>query len=390
MPSLSYVYPYPAKGRADLPADEDEVADVAIRGCRSVAELYSEAVAPLGLANGVSELRLFTSHHPDLEDVRATVHVDKVWEGFEMGFVQVPTVFAARTPRVRALMLLEAVHGMVCRLGEARGWDAAALETCRQHVLDSDLEYRWSSAPKTSPDRRHEARAVFRLLPDGHGRARLEVVRRDDGAVVCSSGEALAMGTSPGFRRAARSLRWEGKDVVSMVPWDWVPAMRGGRVSLRRAGEHWVGRVEEHTAGLPVPQGDPSSAALPVHVEGRGASAVEQPPTMVFVGGGPVQTPQIRRFHDAFSAEMRRFTAPAGQAWWQDAGVRLLELQVLYERESPRVRGRRSDHTLRIFVDRPGSTLPTGDPTPLARAVAEEVVALVRRRTGLGPHPAYP
>jgi hypothetical protein len=54
------------------------------------------------------------------------------------------------------------------------------------------------------------------------------------------------------------------------------------------------------------------------------------------------------------------------------------------------IRGRRSGHTLRIFVDRPESSLPEGDPRPSARAAAEEVVALVRRRTGLGPHPAYP
>jgi hypothetical protein len=62
MPALSYVYPYPAHGRGDSPTDEDEMADVAIRGCRSVTELYSEALASLGLVNGVSELRLFIRH----------------------------------------------------------------------------------------------------------------------------------------------------------------------------------------------------------------------------------------------------------------------------------------------------------------------------------------
>ena len=389
MTSLSYVYPYPATGRADVPADDDEVADVAIRGCRSVAELYSEAVAPLGLANGVGELRLFTRHDPALEDVRATVHVDRVWEGFQMGFVHVPTAFATCSPRLRALTLLEAVHGMVTRLGEARGWDAAALERCRQHVVDRDLEYRWTSAPKASPDRRHQARAAFRLLPDGHGRARLEVVRRDDGTVVGSSGEALAIGTTAGFRRAARSLRWEGKDAVSLVPYDCVPAMRGGRVSLRRTGEGWQGDVEEYSTALPVPDGDPSTPPLAVHVEGRGATAPEQPPSMVFVGGGTIQSLRIERFHDAFGAEMRRFTGPAGQSWWRDAGVRLLEVQVLYECETARVRGRRGEHLMRVFVDRPEHTLLKGDPAPLAHTVAAEVVALVRRRTGLGPHPAF-
>lgn len=389
MPPLSYVYPYPAVGIPDVRADEDEVADVAIRGCRSVAELYSEALAPLRLPNGVGELRLFTHHDPSLSNVQATVHVDKVWEGFEMGFVQVPTAFATRTPQVRAQMLLEAVHGMVSRLGEARGWDPTALEGCRQHVLDSDLEFRWTSPAKTSPDRRHQARAVFRLLPDGHGRVRIEVVRRDDGTVVGSSSEAIAMGTSPGFRRAARSLRWEGKDVVALVPWDWVPAKRGGRLSLRRTDEGWQGDVGDYATVVPVPDGDPASPALPVHVEGRGAAAPEQPPSMVFVGGGPIQSRRIKRFHDAFSAEMRRFTAPEGQVWWRDAGVRLLEVQVLYERETARVRGRKGENLMRVFVDRPEHTLPEGDPAPLAHEDVAEVVALVRRRTGLGPHPAF-
>jgi hypothetical protein len=71
------------------------------------------------------------------------------------------------------------------------------------------------------------------------------------------------------------------------------------------------------------------------------------------------------------------------------AGIRLLEVEISYSGERPRVRSRRSDHRLRVFVDRPDSSLPSRDPAPLAREVAEEVVALVRHRTGLGPHPEF-
>lgn len=389
MPTLSYVYPWPAAGYADRPTDEDEVADIAIRGCRSVAELYSEALAGLGLVNRVGELRLFIRHDPDLEDVHATVQVDPVREGFEMAHVFVPTGFAARTSESRARVLLEAVHGVVGRLAVARGWDVAALEVCRRHVLDRGLEYRWSSAAKASPDRRLEAIADFRLTPDGYGRARLRVVRRVDGTTVASSAESLAFCTSVGFRRAAKSLRWEGNDHVSLVPYDFVPAIRGGHLSLSRENGKWLGAVTDYLSVRPVPDGDPALPDLAVQVAGRGAAAIEQPPRIRFIGGGPIQTRQIDLFHRAFSSEMARLASPSGQTWWRGAGIRMLEIEIIYGGERARVRSRRGEHRLRVFVDQPDSSLPEREPGPLAREVAEGVVALVRRRTGLGPHPEF-
>lgn len=386
MPVLSIVHPWPAQGRADRPTDEDDVADVAIRGCRSVAELYGETLRQVGLVNRVTELRIFHRHDPALEDVRATVQVDRA-EGFEMAHVFVPTAFADRTPRVRGEILLDAVHGLVRRLALARGWDPGALEACRQHVLDHDLEYRWRSEPTSSPDRRLAAHAEFRLPPDGYGRVRLVVVRREDGEVVARSEEGLAFATREGFVRAARSLRWSGRDRVSLVPYDWVPAVRGGLVSLTREDDGWRSAVEDHLAVRPVPAGDPTLPPLAVHVEGRGANAAEQPARISFVGGGPVQTPSIERFLEAFGREMDRFASPAGQEWWQDAGIRLLDVQITFQRAESRVRGRRAGERLAIWVDQADASLPSGDPAPLARQVAEQVVTLVRRRTGLGPHP---
>ncbi len=107
----------------------------------------------------------------------------------------------------------------------------------------------------------------------------------------------------------------------------------------------------------------------------------------MFIGGGPIQTRQIDRFHEAFTAEMARFASPAGQSWWRGAGIRLLEVEITYGGERARIRSRRGEHRLRVFVDRPDSSLSGRDPAPLAREVAAEVVALVRHRTGLGPHP---
>jgi hypothetical protein len=277
----------------------------------------------------------------------------------------------------------------VGRLALARGWDVAALEVCRRHVLDRGLEYRWSSAAKASPDRRLEAIADFRLTPDGYGRARLRVVRRVDGTTVASSAESLAFCTSVGFRRAAKSLRWEGNDHVSLVPYDFVPAIRGGHLSLSRETGKWLGAVTHYLSVRPVPDGDPALPDLAVQVAGRGAAAIEQPPRIRFIGGGPIQTRQIDLFHRAFSSEMARLASPSGQTWWRGAGIRMLEIEIIYGGERARVRSRRGEHRLRVFVDQPDSSLPEREPGPLAREVAEGVVALVRRRTGLGPHPEF-
>jgi hypothetical protein len=231
VPTLKLVYPYPAQGRADLRAgvrdDDDEVIDVAIRGLRSVAELYSEALVPLEIRNRLTELRVFTTHRPQQDDVRGEVFVDPT-DGFEMSFVHVPTAFVQRTPRLRAEMLLDAVHGIALRLGRSRGWDADLLETCRRHVLDQDLEYRWTSPAKTSPDRRLVAVADYRMPPAGYGRVRLRLADRESGDTVATSEEGLAFCSSAGFRRSAKSLRWRGKDRVSLVPYDFVPSTRGG------------------------------------------------------------------------------------------------------------------------------------------------------------------
>lgn len=387
---LRQVYPYPATGWTHVLIDDDEVIDAAVRGCRSVAELYSEALANRSLPNGVSELRLFFRHVPNLSEVRATVQVDPVREGFETAYVRVPTAFLDCAPQVRAGILLEVIDGVVRRLAPARGWSADELDACRDHVLEADLEYRWVSAPKASPDRRHTARAVFRLLPDGWGRVCLQIRRRDDGSLVAESPEAVAVGTDPGFRRAARSLRWQGSGEVSLVPFDWVPAHRGGLVRMRDVAGAWVSEVEEFAPVLPVPAGDPAARPLSVWVGGEGRHAPEARDRIVFVGGGPIQTARTEAFQTAFSAEMVRFCSVAGQHWWGAAGLGDLRIRLSYECAQPRVRLRQGDRLLAVFVDRPEATLADADPESLARRVAEDVVDAVRRRTGLGPHPGFP
>lgn len=384
---LSLVHPWPAHARAEAIADGDDVSDLAIRACRSVAELYSDALRERRIANRHTELRLFHRHDPARRDVLASVLVDPVRVGFESAVVIVPSGFADRTAEARHLTLVDAVHGILTRLTPARGWDPAALEHCRRQVLERGPEYRWTSPAKASPDRRHEASAEFRLTDDGYGRVRLRVRQRGDGSTVAVTDEALAFCTSQGFRRAAASMRWQGRDHVALVPYDRVPAVRGGLVSLTRDGDTWTGAAEDHSAVRDVPAGDPSLPPLPVRVEGRGRTAEEQPARIAFVGGGPIQSRRIERFFDAFGSEMDRFASAAGQEWWQDAGLRELSVQIRFQTAQDRVRARRVGDSLSVHVDQSDQSLPTGDASPRAREVAAEVVALVRRRTGLGPHP---
>jgi hypothetical protein len=200
----------------------------------------------------------------------------------------------------------------------------------------------------------------------------------------------VAFCTSEGFRRSARSLRWQGKDQVTLVPYDFVPAIRGGKLSLSRRDGSWRSAVADYLSVRPIPEGDPALPALAVRVEGRGATASEQAPEVSFVGGGPVGSAWTRRFDRAFGAEMDRFASASGQAWWAGSGTRLLEVQVWYGGDRARVRSRRSEQLLRVFVDQPDLSPSDRDPASLARTVAESVVALVRRRTGLGPHPEFP
>jgi hypothetical protein len=253
--------------------------------------------------------------------------------------------------------------------------------------VDRAYEFRWSSPPKRSPDRRHEARADFRLTPDGYGRARLVVVRTEDGVEVAATEEALAYCTREGFVRAAKSLRWHGKDHLSMVPYDAVPAVRGGELTLTRTGDAWSGTAVDHLSVRPVPDGDPGLPALEVSVVGRGATADEDPPRIDFVGGGPIQTPAISQFHDVFREEMALLQSPAGQSWWAGSGLQRLDVQVGYQAARTGVRGRVTGSRLGIFVDVSDDSLVEGDHESLARELADTVVGLARRRTGLGPHP---
>jgi hypothetical protein len=195
----------------------------------------------------------------------------------ETGFVHLCASVGRLDAAARARLALEVVHGAALQLAAARGWDADRLAECREHVRRHDHTYHWAGAWKASPDRRHRARAAFRIGPlDGFGRAWLEVRDRADEVVVVSE-EAVAFCTSEGLARSARTLRWSGSDTVGFTPYaGLVPAHDGGPLTARRVADGWEVELPEPVVvrtpggdgvaeepGAPLPEVRTESAHLP-------------------------------------------------------------------------------------------------------------------------------
>ena len=223
------------------------VHDAFLRAARSVVELYSSALDGLALDAGRSSLRLAVGERLVDDQVSVEVWRDRRGLPSEPGFVHRTPDVASLAAGGRARLALEVVDTAVRLLGDARGWDPAGLDACRAHVEDSGYAFRWASAWRPSPDRRHRARAIFRLdTSDGFGRARLEVGDRAADEVVLTSGEAVAFCTSAGFTRSARSLAWSGPDEVSFTPYSGlVPAHDGGPLTARATVEGWHAELPE-------------------------------------------------------------------------------------------------------------------------------------------------
>lgn len=192
--------------------------DAFVKTARRVCELYGEGLAQARLPSRATALRLWTDRHTDGDETRVEIELHFV-EGFEAGNVSLPAGVADLSPDARAGLVLDVVHGAVGSLAAARGWPADAVEAARTHAVASDLRFEWAGRWKASPSRRLEARAVYRLLDDGYGRAAIEVRERASGDLVGRSVEALAFSTVQGLRRSARTLRWNGSDVVELVPY---------------------------------------------------------------------------------------------------------------------------------------------------------------------------
>jgi hypothetical protein len=378
---------WPPTGFPDRPWLDDVDEDAFARSARSVCELYSEAVRPAHLPSRHGELRLFGRHEQGRRDALVTVFPD-VTEGFEAAAVDLPDGVAELPPAARALLVLDVVHAAATRLGRERGWDEAVLEAARAHVVRSRLRYRWEGTPKASPDRRHSARPSYELLDDGYGRVVLQVYRRIGALLVAASPPALAFSTSAGFARSAGTLRWRSASVVELVPYEGLSAGRG-RTAFWRDNH---GRL---TIDLDRPETFRAAPEFAPDLEGptdRPAVSVQTPadapPHIVVVGGGPVSDAVPEAYLDGLHAMLGQLGAPAWQVWWSGAGEHVLEIFYDFAAAAPGCTARRVKAGLRATIRRPAGTF-AAMPAP-ARSAREDVDALlatVRRRTGLGPHP---
>jgi len=256
MPLFNYVEVWPPTGRPDKlwsnRGDPDE--DAFARSARNVTELYSESLAELKVAGHRSMLRISRLDSSDDPTIGVFLNLQRS-VSFEMARVLLPVGVADWSPMMRALTVLDVVHLTVLRLAEARGMNSELFAIPYAHVLGHELEYRWDGPWKTSPDRRHQARARFRLMDDGYGRARLEIRRRDDDMPVASSDEAIAFSTSKGFQRSARTLRWTNSRSVQFVPYVGLWAENShGSVRLELDGDAWAGSAQDGVRVRPPPR----------------------------------------------------------------------------------------------------------------------------------------
>lgn len=224
--------------------DQGPLGDAFLRAARPVVELYSARLAALGLTAGKANLVVtLGATDQSADDVRVTVWTmpPRDMPG-EMAFVHLCPSVGRLDAAGRARLVLEVVHRAAEVIVEARGGDPELLGTCRAHVLDSDWAYHWAGPWKVSPDRRHRARAVFRLAePDGWGRAILEIAPRGDDAGVARSPEQVAFCTSAGFVRSARTVTWHGSSQVRFTPYKSpIEALDGAPLTAMVLADEWT------------------------------------------------------------------------------------------------------------------------------------------------------
>ena len=392
MSTLQHVWLWPAMGFPERLWLDHPDEDAFARSANSVCALYSAAVREAQISTRHSELRLFCRHDGSRDDVLVMVHPE-VTEGFEMAVALLPAGIVALTPQSRARLVLSVVHAAAMRLGQARGWDPAALTAAHAHALAAGLRYRWDGPPKTSADRRYVAQPRYVLGDDGYGRVVVHVRRRDGGTPVCASPVVATWGSHSAFVRHARTVRWRSKTVVQFFPDDGVAVGATGTIT---GSDH-----EPITIDLIDPQSCGTAAVwpAPTYVDTLAAGdipavTVQTPadlgPRIEVLGGGPMNDVPHAYAH-ALHTLLEQLLEPQWQAWWSTADRTVLQISYDFAASETGIDVRRSKDTLQTTILRPASTFPTlHDHAAAARRDVEAMLSTVRRRTGLGNHPHLP
>lgn len=382
---LSSIDFWPATGFVGTAWREEPELDAWVKTSRRVCEAYSAALADRGLKASESNLRLGAratdSNDEDASSSDELVVTVFAKPGVEGANIEVPSVVADLPPLVRARLVLDVVDLVLRQLAPVRSWPLAAVDALRQEVLDTGLGFWWMGREVSSPDRRRSARTHFSVSDDGFGRVRVQIREKSSETLVGASAPLLAYSTIEGFRRTAKSLHWDDRDHLSLVHFSDVFGFDQRSITID------IGRDLQ-----PVPavhaQIHPHRHQ-PATVTPRVVLAPPPQPCIRGGSGGPMN--DVPPLYQAATQWMFGHIPPALTAWWAKTG--LLELSVFYDfwgsKPSARLyrRGDNLEATLRRPMPDPATT---ADPIGTAYQDVLTVLAAVRRRFKLPPHPQLP
>jgi hypothetical protein len=282
---------------------------------------------------------------PHLADTEAAaVELTLVDQGREHALVDVPPGTAALSAAARASLAFEVIHRTVSVIGEENGWPAGALDRVRERCIAEDLQFSWAGPWKTSRNRKLKARAVFRLHPDGYGRAMVDVESIDAASVKVSPTAYLAFSTAEGFARSAGTLRWAAdSSSLSFTPWSGV---FGQELDTHTIG---IGELVDGISFLDTAHNYFAYSPTPHTVQVTRERL--DLPEIVIVGGGPTNLVSDE-YEFALNEYLNRLN-DAWTPWWEQVDAGRLQVIYRFREGKAKVTLRRTNRKVSAFIQRP-------------------------------------
>jgi hypothetical protein len=390
VPRLRRVEAWPATRHVDRPWHVDSDIAAFLASSRGIFEVYSDELVAAGQTARASSIRFFIDevecHQFEVFPLRGFV------EGFDPVHLAIPASFHTVTEGARSNAVLDVIDTAVQALAELRGWDAASLAKVRGRVEQRGLRFTWASDWKSARGRRHQARCVYWIDDDGHGRAQVEI-RDAEGSLVARSEPALAFMTSDGFKRSAATLRWSDSATVAVVP--FIGLLRDDRGGLQL-------RVDGPVApsGLP-PSAPVSDHRVEVRVTVRSGDEWADDPDLEWTYVQAIDTAGTGAYGREFERVVNLIAAAPGfAAWWAQTPYRRLIMRISvpdprYLEFAPKAGARKNgkDLLLQVVTDRASLPSRTDMETLKARArrdVYEALTDLAASRNLGAPPPPIP